>query len=88
MKCYVCKGQMEDATTSDFNDFGNCIIVVRGVPCHKCAECGELAFDLKIDVRVEEIVDTLKESVTAEIAVVQYSPTEIKVVQYAAAVAA
>jgi YgiT-type zinc finger domain-containing protein len=88
MKCFICKGKLEESTTSEFKDFGNCIIFVRNIPCEKCTECGELALSLKVGVRVEEIVDTLKDSLTAEIAVVQYSPTEIKVVQYTEAVAA
>jgi YgiT-type zinc finger domain-containing protein len=78
----------EESTTSDFNDLGKKIIIVRGVPCQKCTQCGEIVFDLKTDVRVEEIVDTLKCSMTREIAVVQYSPNEIKVVQYYETVAA
>ena len=72
MKCFYCRGKMEDTTTSDFTDLGKSIIVVRGVPCHKCTECGELAFDLKVGERLEQIVDSLKESLT-EVAIVRYS---------------
>ncbi|MCL2499055.1 MAG: type II toxin-antitoxin system MqsA family antitoxin [Defluviitaleaceae bacterium] len=72
MKCFYCKGKMEETTTSDFTDLGNCIIVVRGVPCHKCAECGEVAFDLKVGERVEQIVNALKGSMQ-EVAIVRYS---------------
>lgn len=88
MKCFACKGELEKTTTSEFKDFKNHIIFVRDIPCHKCVECGELAFSLKVGVRVEEIVNTLKDSLAAEIAVVQYSPTEIKAVQYSETVAA
>ncbi|MCL2223687.1 MAG: YgiT-type zinc finger protein [Defluviitaleaceae bacterium] len=88
MKCVVCKGELKKATTSEFKDFQNRIIFVRDIPCHKCSECGEFVFSLKVGVRVEEIIDTLKESLTAEIAVVQYSLTEIKAVQYSETVAA
>ncbi|MCL2202647.1 MAG: type II toxin-antitoxin system MqsA family antitoxin [Defluviitaleaceae bacterium] len=73
MKCFFCKGNLVDTTTSDFTDFGDCIIVVRGVPCHKCTECGEVVFDLRVGERVEQIVDELKDSMQ-EVAIVRYSP--------------
>jgi len=44
--------------------------------------CGEIAYDLKVGVRVEEIMEAIKESLSKEIAVIQYSPTEIEVVKY------
>jgi len=72
MKCFYCRGTMKEAITSDFTDLGTSIIVIRGVPCHKCSECGEVAFDLKVGVRVEQIVDSLKESMQ-EVAIVRYS---------------
>ncbi|MCL1845756.1 MAG: YgiT-type zinc finger protein [Defluviitaleaceae bacterium] len=46
--------------------------MVRGVPCYKCTQCGEVTFDLAVGERLEQIVDTLKNSIS-EIAVVQYS---------------
>ena len=72
VKCFYCNGIMCNTTTSDFTDLGTSIIIVRGVPCHKCTECGEIAFDLKVGVRVEQIVDSLKESMQ-EVAIVRYS---------------
>jgi len=63
---------MLDTTTSDFTDLGNSIIVVRGVPCHKCTECGEIAFDLKVGERVEQIIDSLKDSLM-EVAITHYN---------------
>ncbi|MCL2605085.1 MAG: YgiT-type zinc finger protein [Defluviitaleaceae bacterium] len=73
---------MEDHLYSEFEDYGVCAIIVRGVPCHKCSMCGEIAYDLKVGVRVEEIMEAIKESLSKEIAVIQYSPTEIEVVKY------
>jgi len=88
VKCYSCRGKLEASTVSDFNDLGTSIIFVRGIPCHKCTQCGESVFDLKVETRVEEIMDTLKNSLAGEIAVVQYSPFEINVVKYSKMVAA
>lgn len=88
MKCFSCRGKVEDCFYTDVTDFETCIIIVRGVPRHKCTECGEITYDFNIGLRIEKIVDTLKDSIQGEIAVVQYSPTEIKVAQYAKTTAA
>ena len=82
MQCILCKGELKEHTVNDYNDLGNCIIIVRDVPCQKCTECDEVIFNFHTDIRIEEMVDTLKESLTDEIAVIQYSETEIKVVKY------
>jgi len=58
--------------TSDFTDLKTCIVVIKNVPCHKCIQCGEVVFDFSVCERIEQIVDTLKDSLM-EIAVVQYS---------------
>lgn len=63
---------MTPDTTSDFTDLKTCIVVIRNVPCHKCEQCGEVIFDFSVCERLEQIVDTLRDSLT-EIAVVQYS---------------
>jgi len=72
MTCFFCKGKKENAVTIDVTDLGSCIVIVRGVPCYKCTECGETTFDLIVGERLEQIVDALKDSIS-EIAVVQYS---------------
>jgi YgiT-type zinc finger domain-containing protein len=72
MICFFCKGEKENSLTIDVTDLGSCIVIIRGVPCYKCTQCGEITFDLDVGERLEHIVDTLKDSIT-EIAVVQYS---------------
>ena len=74
MTCFFCKGEKENSFTIDVTDLGSCIIIVRGVPCYKCTQCGETTFDLVVGERLEEIVEALKDSIS-EIAVVQYSNT-------------
>jgi len=59
-------------TTSDFTDLGTCVIVVRGVPCHKCTQCGEVSFNFSVGERVEQIIDSLKDSLM-EVAITNYS---------------
>ncbi len=72
MKCFLCKGRIEDGFTTDVTDVESCVIIVRNVPCHKCSQCGEVSYALDVAQRLEQIVDTLRDSVT-EIAIVKYS---------------
>jgi YgiT-type zinc finger domain-containing protein len=65
---------MIDGLTTDVTDLESSVIIIRNVPCHKCSQCGEVSFSLAVAERLEQIVDTLRSSVT-EIAVVQYSST-------------
>jgi YgiT-type zinc finger domain-containing protein len=65
---------MVDDTTSDITDLKTCIIIVRNVPCHKCTQCGEVAYDFNVGERLEQIVDSYRDSLT-EITVVKYSNT-------------
>ena len=74
MKCFFCKGNMVDGLATDVTDLESSVIIIRNVPCHKCSQCGEVSFSLAVAERLEQIVDTLRSSVT-EIAVVQYSNT-------------
>jgi len=63
---------METDTTTYFTDLGSCIVIIKGVPCHKCVQCGEIAYSLEVGERLEQIIDTLKNSLT-EVAIIQYS---------------
>ena len=74
MKCFFCKGNMVDGLTTDVTDLESSVIIIRNVPCHKCSQCGEVSFSLAVAERLEQIVETLRDSVT-EIAVIQYSNT-------------
>jgi len=72
MTCFFCKGIMEDGTTTHFTDLGSCIIIIKNVPCHTCVQCGEVIYRLDVGERLEQIIDTLKNSLT-EVAIVHYS---------------
>jgi len=63
---------MANETTKHFVDLGTCDVIIRGVPCHKCVQCGEVAFNLGVGKRLEQIIDTVKGSLS-EIAVIQYT---------------
>ena len=72
MKCPYCKGNMLNDTTSDFTDLKTCVVIIRNVPCHKCIQCGETAYDFSVGERLEQIVDGVKESMI-EVAIITYS---------------
>ena len=72
MNCYLCKGKMAESKTSYMLDLGNCVIVVRNVPCFKCEQCGEIAYSDDVAKRLDEIVKGIKGLMT-EVAIVEYS---------------
>jgi len=72
MKCFFCKCDMVDALTTDVTDLESSVIIIRGIPCKKCAQCGEISFTLDVGERLEQIVDTLRNTLT-EVAIIQYS---------------
>ena len=51
MKCFMCKGELEDKLTNFMLDLGTCIIIVKNVPSQVCTQCGEVSYsdDCKFD---------------------------------------
>lgn len=72
MKCFMCKGDLEDKMTNFIADMENCIIIVKGVPSQVCKQCGEVSYSNEVAERLEKIVAKMKDAMT-EIAVVHYS---------------
>jgi YgiT-type zinc finger domain-containing protein len=71
MNCFLCKGKLQDSTTTYMADLGNIIVIVKNVPCHKCSQCGEESFSGTVVAQLERIIDQLRGTLT-EIAVVNY----------------
>ena len=71
-KCFFCKDEMREDTTTYMEDLGNCIVIIKNVPCNKCSQCGEISYSGTTVKRIEEIVAQLKNTLT-EIAVVNYT---------------
>ena len=71
MKCFFCKGDMADGTTNHFTDLGNCMIIIKNVPCLKCDQCGEIAYTGTVIKQIEKIINSMQTAVT-EIAVINY----------------
>lgn len=72
MTCFYCKGDMVEATTTHVAEVGECVIVIRHVPCHKCKQCGEVVYTGSVVERLEQITEQLEKTLT-EVAIVNYS---------------
>lgn len=72
MRCFMCKGYLNDELTTFMVDIGNCIIIVKNVPSQVCRQCGEVSYNNDVTKQLEVIVNSLRSSIT-EIAVVNYS---------------
>ena len=44
MRCPECGALTEKSTTTSVTDLGNCLVIVRNVPCYKCTECNEILY--------------------------------------------
>lgn len=72
MKCFECGAMMEKGTTTSVTDLGNCLVIVRNVPCYKCTECDEIFYTGDVVERLEKLVDDAKK-LLQEISVFEYS---------------
>ena len=72
MKCFMCKGYLNDKRTTFMVDIGDCIIIVKNVPSQVCSQCGEVSYNNDVTKQLEGIVNSLRSSIT-EIAVVNYA---------------
>jgi len=73
MICFMCKGNVQEGFSTFTADMGGCIVVIKNVPSHICDQCGESSYSGEVAQRLEQIVDSLVGSASAEIAVVSYS---------------
>ena len=71
MLCMKCGSSAEKGFTTDVTDFGNCLIIVRHVPCYKCNECDEVIYTADVVKKLEQIVEKAKE-LMQEISIVDY----------------
>lgn len=71
MTCFYCKGDMIESTTTYMEDLGNCIIIIKNVPCNKCSQCGEISYSGTVVRQIENIIEQLRNSLT-EVAIVNF----------------
>jgi len=73
MICFMCKGSVQEGFSTFTADIDGYIVVIKNVPSSICEQCGETFYSYKVAQRLEQIVDSLIGSASAEIAVVSYS---------------
>ncbi len=73
MTCFMCKGTVQEALSNFTVDMGGCIIIVKNVPSLVCNQCGEPSYSSEVAKQLEVIINRIKNSTDAEIAVVNYS---------------
>jgi YgiT-type zinc finger domain-containing protein len=52
---------MSEGFTTHVADLGNCIIIIRNVPCLKCTQCGETAYIGAVVKQIENLYFKRKE---------------------------
>lgn len=72
MNCFFCKGKTVESTTKFIVDLGACVVIVKNVPALVCKQCGEVSFDHETAKKLEKIVDSIKNSIISEVAIVEY----------------
>lgn len=71
MKCLKCGNDVYESTTTSVTDLGNCLIIVRNVPCFKCKTCDEELMTGRTIKKLEKIIDTAK-ALANEITIIDY----------------
>jgi len=72
MNCVSCGAKTSSGTTTDITELGNCLIIVRNVPCFKCSECNEIIYTADVVKRLEKITESNKKAIN-EIAIIDYN---------------
>lgn len=72
MLCMEYGANADRRYTTDVTDLGNCLVIVRNVPCYKCTECNETIYTADVIKRLEEIVEQAKKR-RLEIAIIDYA---------------
>ena len=73
MTCLLCKGTAHDGYSTFTTDMSGCIVIIKNVPSRVCSQCGEVSYCDEVAQRLEQIVQNISKSTSAEIAVLNYS---------------
>lgn len=71
MSCFFCKGKLADGTTTFMTEIDGCAVIIKNVPAKVCSQCGEASFTDEVAKKLEQIVDSLRTSIT-EVAIADY----------------
>ena len=70
--CMYCRGKdFIETTTTHVVNLGDCLIIIKNVPCIECDQCGETFFRMSVASRLDEIVDAAKK-IAQEISIIDY----------------
>lgn len=72
MRCLKCGSAAEKGLTTSVTDLGTCLIIVRNVPCYKCAECNEVIYTADVVQHLEKLIESSK-TLMQEISIIDYS---------------
>ena len=72
--CIACGASAEKGLTTSVRDLDNCLIIVRNVPCYKCAECNEVIYTADVVQHLEAIIESAKK-LMQDISIIDYSKT-------------
>lgn len=72
MRCSKCGAAANKGTTTSGTDSGECLVIVRNVPCYKCSECDETLYTADVIERLESIITSAQKAMQ-EIAVIDYT---------------
>jgi YgiT-type zinc finger domain-containing protein len=67
-----CGAKAVEGLTTDVTDLGNCLVIVRNVPCYKCTECNEVIYTAEVVKHLEDIVENARR-LMQEISIVDYN---------------
>lgn len=72
MRCSECGATAEKGYTTSVTDLGNCLVIIRNVPCFKCSECSGVFYTGDVVQRLEKIIEAAKKMMQ-EVAIFDYS---------------
>lgn len=64
MKCLFCKSDLKNEYTNYIADLEKCVIIIRNVPTQVCRQCGEKSYSFDVTVRIQELINSIKNIVT------------------------
>ena len=67
-----CGARAEKGFTTSVTDLGNCLIIIRNVPCYKCTQCNEVIYTGDVLKKTEEIIEHCRKMMQ-EISIIDYS---------------
>ena len=70
-KCSLCKGKLKNDQVNHMVDIDDLIIIIKKVPAVECKQCGEYYIEHEIVLKVEEIIENLKDN-KAEVFIVNF----------------